>query len=357
MGLIALINTYKKNEGVTISFNYFHSILKELAVPARWFQCVIGDKSQYSISSFIINGRNFFFDPISKGFNFLFTFPKEASKIESKMVFISDPWLLRIAKLRSNVVLLFHDFRQFTQFGGHFFERLLFRFLLRYMEKCQIIITPTHYTERLLIDYGCEKSKVHVIPYFSPMLANRKLHLEKTIVKLKTNKKINVLYVANDLPYKNIKFFIEIAKTAMSIDDGNFDFHLVSKLKKTNLKLIKNERISNLHIHPYIEDIRVMYEDTDILLFPSQYEGFGLPILEAMKFGIPIIANSIEPIREILGDNGVLMNSENPVEWIEALNKIASPEEYTTYSDLSYDRGKFFNKDQFKKLVSQIFVK
>jgi glycosyltransferase involved in cell wall biosynthesis len=54
----------------------------------------------------------------------------------------------------------------------------------------------------------------------------------------------------------------------------------------------------------YVSDaeLRSLYEHALCFVFPSRYEGFGIPPLEAMALGCPVVASSIEPVREVCGD-------------------------------------------------------
>lgn len=65
------------------------------------------------------------------------------------------------------------------------------------------------------------------------------------------------------------------------------------------------------------EDLPVLYSRASLFVFPSLYEGFGLPLLEAMSFGVPIIASDIPTNREVLGEAGYYF----PAEDVEALAK------------------------------------
>ena len=64
----------------------------------------------------------------------------------------------------------------------------------------------------------------------------------------------------------------------------------------------------------------------DIFLFPSLYEGFGIPILEAQSVGVPVVTSNISSIPEVVGDSAVLIDPKNSVEISEAVQKILADE-------------------------------
>ena len=67
--------------------------------------------------------------------------------------------------------------------------------------------------------------------------------------------------------------------------------------------------LNNLIIKPNISDteLKNLYKTSNLLLFPSLTEGFGLPILEAQYFDLPVITSNKEPMRSVAGINGALL--------------------------------------------------
>jgi len=60
-----------------------------------------------------------------------------------------------------------------------------------------------------------------------------------------------------------------------------------------------------------IETLRVFYQAASAFVFPSLYEGFGLPPLEAMACGTPVICSEVSSLPEVVGDAAVIVNPEN----------------------------------------------
>lgn len=65
--------------------------------------------------------------------------------------------------------------------------------------------------------------------------------------------------------------------------------------------------------------LRGLFRRADVLAFPSAYEGFGLPVLEAMRAGLPVVAADRSALREIIGDTGTLVGSDDPQDWATAI--------------------------------------
>jgi glycosyltransferase involved in cell wall biosynthesis len=72
--------------------------------------------------------------------------------------------------------------------------------------------------------------------------------------------------------------------------------------------------------------LQALYRDATALIYPSLYEGFGLPVLEAMAHGTPVIASHAASIPEVLGDAGLLLDPLDPAAWTEAVVKVVNDE-------------------------------
>ena len=70
------------------------------------------------------------------------------------------------------------------------------------------------------------------------------------------------------------------------------------------------------------EYLRELYSLADVFLFPSKYEGFGIPPLEAMACGCPVIASSRTSIPEAVGEGGRLVDPDDKEGWIQAVTEI-----------------------------------
>jgi alpha-1,3-rhamnosyl/mannosyltransferase len=69
-------------------------------------------------------------------------------------------------------------------------------------------------------------------------------------------------------------------------------------------------------------ELWALYAGAAVFAFPSRHEGFGLPVLEAMAAGVPVVASDIAPLREVSGDAAVLVPPGDAGAWAEAIEAL-----------------------------------
>ncbi|MFA5353743.1 MAG: glycosyltransferase family 1 protein, partial [Thermodesulfovibrionales bacterium] len=72
------------------------------------------------------------------------------------------------------------------------------------------------------------------------------------------------------------------------------------------------------------EDMNRLYSGAQLFVFPSIYEGFGMPVLEAMASGTPVIVSNASSLPEVAGDSGILLDPHDEKGWKEAIIKVIS---------------------------------
>jgi alpha-1,3-rhamnosyl/mannosyltransferase len=93
-------------------------------------------------------------------------------------------------------------------------------------------------------------------------------------------------------------------------------------------------------------DLEALYATASALVFPSTYEGFGLPLLEAMGHGCPILAANASAIPEVVGDGGRLIDPADPRAWADAIIRVLrDPAERAALSDAASRSAKRYRWD------------
>jgi glycosyltransferase involved in cell wall biosynthesis len=95
---------------------------------------------------------------------------------------------------------------------------------------------------------------------------------------------------------------------------------------------IKDLHVLDIRFTGYVTEssLIALYRSADFLIYPTLYEGFGLPCLEAMTYGCPVISSKNSSISEVVGDAGVLVNPESKTEICDAMLKVISDTDFRT---------------------------
>jgi glycosyltransferase involved in cell wall biosynthesis len=142
-----------------------------------------------------------------------------------------------------------------------------------------------------------------------------------------------LLYAGRISPHKNVVRMIEAfsaLKTELEKDGAYPDLKLIiigddlsgnPDLRRTVVRSGVQNDVRFLGFVP-IEVLRIFYDEAKIFVFPSLYEGFGLPPLEAMAHGTPVVTSNVSSLPEVVGNAAVLVNPENVFEIMRALHRV-----------------------------------
>ena len=95
--------------------------------------------------------------------------------------------------------------------------------------------------------------------------------------------------------------------------------HLCRRIRKQNIKWDTSLIIKAGYIDD--EDLSILYSNAEWFVYTSQYEGFGLPPLEAMQCGCPVITSNNSSLPEVVGDAGLMIDWDSDEQHIEAYEK------------------------------------
>jgi glycosyltransferase involved in cell wall biosynthesis len=142
-----------------------------------------------------------------------------------------------------------------------------------------------------------------------------------------------LLYAGRISPHKNVVRMIEAfsaLKTELEKDQVYPDLKLIiigddvsgnPDLRRTVIRSGVQNDVRFLGFVP-IEVLRTFYDAAKIFVFPSLYEGFGLPPLEAMAYGTPVVTSNASSLPEVVGNAAVLVHPENVFEIMRALHRV-----------------------------------
>ncbi len=143
-----------------------------------------------------------------------------------------------------------------------------------------------------------------------------------------------ILYVGSEQPRKNLAVLLRaISLAARECKDVLFVKVGRPQWKGAREELERNIRELNLEglvlFRDYVpeDELPLLYNRADVFVFPSLYEGFGLPPLEAMACGCPVVAANSSSLPEVVGDAGILVAPEDEEEMAAAICRVLGDEE------------------------------
>jgi len=233
-------------------------------------------------------------------------------------------------------------------------------------EKAKIIIAPSESTRREILHfYPRVKSKVRVIyeganENFRVIEDNTELnHLRE---KYRLPERF-ILCVGTLEPRKNLERFIAAYRIWIEKNPGQkVKLILCGKSwvrHKSFLDFLQNSGVKDkIVLTGYVpsEEIAGIYNLAEALGFPSYYEGFGLPAVEAMNCGLPVIASNVYSLPEVLGEAAAYFDPFSTDEMVKALDLVLkNAEERQRLRELGLQRAKLFSWKKAAEMTEQVY--
>lgn len=253
--------------------------------------------------------------------------------------------------------LSFEKFPEFYDIKGRIWHKLAN--FQRIIENCNLVVAVSKNTKNDLIDlYKIRGSKITVIhsgiDNDFEIIKDSQI-LEK--VKLKYNLSDDfILYLGNLEPRKNIESIIEAfsllktnTKLVIAGGEGWKNKSIYKTIKDNNLK---DRVIFTGYVNK--DDKPALYNLAKVFVYPSYYEGFGFPPLEAFACGIPVITSYSSSLSEVAGDAALMVDPYNINDIYKAMNKLLLDD--SLRDDLK-NRGLELSKNYNWKKTAEKFLK
>lgn len=205
----------------------------------------------------------------------------------------------------------------------------------RYLRAAEVVITPSEWSKQDAIKYyGLPESKIKVIPEapaptFQPVTDWALLnHIRQ---KYNLPQKF-ILHVGTIEPRKNLSRLLTAFQPLLA-DWPDLKLVLIGKrgwLYESFFRHLRTLGLEDCVIFPgYVAeaDLPAFYQLAEVFVFPSLYEGFGLPPLEAMACGAPVISSNSSSLPEVVGDAGILIDPTDTAALSSALRHVLSDAE------------------------------
>ena len=222
-------------------------------------------------------------------------------------------------------------------------------YLLKFLKEMPLIIggsdgiiTVSEFSKRdILKFFPIDENKIFVTPLAADKkyISLDKLHCKNFLDKAYNLKNPFILYLGGFSERKNVSSAITAFSKVYKDLNKKYDLVIVGDYKDPDRKLVKLAKKLNIESNVIFtgfvpeDHLPVFYNCCDAFIYPSLYEGFGLPPLEAMSCGTPVIASNLTSIPEVVGDSGILINPYDISEMSIAIGDLLSNESLKT--DLS----------------------
>lgn len=277
----------------------------------------------------------------------------------------TDHLLPRLRSARS--VFTLHDLA-FVHFPQHFTPRnrvYLRAMVPRFLERAdRVIVVSEHTREDVVAQYGLDPGRVHVVPEgvdprFRPDPAPSAIDAVRRRYGLPRRM---ILYVGTIQPRKNLTTLVD---AFARLRTGHSDVGLVIAgargwLYEPFLQRLRDPDLgSSVVLAGRIAepDLPAVFAAAEIFVYPSLFEGFGLPPLEAMASGIPVVSSDATSLPEVVGDAGVLVPPLDVEGWATALERLlGDPEERARLRAAGLARAAGFTWDEAARRTADVYA-
>lgn len=252
-----------------------------------------------------------------------------------------------------NQLITIHDLIAIHYPEQHKMQYWYFKYIVpRLIKNCKGIIAVSETTKDDICQYYKVSSDfVYVVP--NAMDNN-------TFIKDQCKDKGFLLCVGAAYQHKNIhellsnyKFWVDKYKLVIASAKGAYREYLERVIKEHNLE-------NNVELYGYVSDEKLaqLYRECSALVYPSKWEGFGIPPLEAMRYKKPVILSDIKIFREIYGDAVIYVTLGNHDSWEKAFQKLHNINEVADlkckYREVMDKYSWNSNEEKIQKIIANI---
>ena len=271
---------------------------------------------------------------------------------------------------RRGAVLTIHDLwlDRYPEYSKKLFgQRLSARRTCQRAWQADHLIAVSRYTAREIQDlYGVPEDRISVIyhgvsaDFFLDLDEHRFATLRS---RINLGSEPYILFVGGADPRKNHKTFFQAYSCHSDLYEkycivvvGNPHNRFGTLLGSSQSVNIRHRLVSVESVST--ENLRLLYSHASLFVFPSRYEGFGMPLLEAMACGVPIVTSDRTALPEIVGDAAVLVNPDDAEALSHAMRRVLDdPDLQALMKKRGFERAQQFTWKQAAEQTLEVYRK
>ena len=270
---------------------------------------------------------------------------KSYKNIHSKISLLSGPSLLPLTKFHTNTIVVGHDLFFLENKSNSKILASYMRNMYNRFNKANHIIVNSEYTRRDFINkLNIDKYKISVVyPSFDSSIFHHGPSNARKILKLRDSD-IILLSVSGDNPNKNVettlKLLSKLPDNYKLIRVGR-NFYTTKLIETLNLKK-RVILLGNVDTNLLAE----IYRISNFFIFPSLFEGFGSPVVEAMASGVPVVVSNRTSLPEVVAEAGIICEPYDIDCMLDSITKLTDDTKYKRIQQKSIIRAMHFSAEE-----------
>jgi glycosyltransferase involved in cell wall biosynthesis len=247
---------------------------------------------------------------------------------ELDAIHATNPAAIPPARPGQALVVTIHDlaFERFPELYPPRWLRLYRRGLEIAVREAHAVLTPSRDAAAAVAAHGVERERIHI----TPLAADRPVVTPDA--ESAPYDAPYVLFVGTLEPRKNLPRLVRAFRAAVGQASLPHELVLAGATgwqQDPHANELAAEGAGRVHVPGRVasNELDALYRGADAVVYPSLYEGFGLPLIEAMACGIPVVASDIEVLREVAGDAGSYAAIGDPAAWRDTIVRLLDERE------------------------------
>ena len=280
------------------------------------------------------------------------------------LVHAPSPVALPPAGPGQRLVVTVHDlaFRVYPRLFPAVWRNLFRAGIRRAVANADAIVTVSEHTARDLVAFTrADPNRVHVIP-LAASLPETAAEPAEVIERLKVPRRY-LLFVGVLEPRKNLVRLVRAYRRAVAAGALPHALVLAGPMgwhSRPLLREVATAGPGDVVLTGRVEarELDALYRGAAAFAYPSLYEGFGLPVLEAMVRGIPVVTSAVSSLPEVAGDAALLVDPRSTAQLAEAVERVLAEEDFATrLSAAGRARAAAFSWERTARMTLQVYEK